>query len=305
MQASKGKAVAKVIAYLLVLLIVITVIGLVYRFTNGFNEDFKTFYVEYDGKQILTTDSKMTLQTGKTYRFDVKYTFDGGSSEPKDYNVKVIPNVERDFDFTVDGERYLYSKENDLTAGFGFKKSESYFELTLKNDCNLQSVLESVYPDKTVEVSKEALKGNTYPYKLVVSSYNDNVTYNIRLNLLIKVTGVELDQEQIIFSPVSENDEAMGVAYSIDYDTLGSGSMRSIAFHCQETAVAGERVAFTIEVLDLSDEYEDYSPVEVSNVLLQDNDTGEEVEGLEESNGVYSFVMPECDVTVMVYLMPI
>ena len=62
---------------------------------------------------------------------------------------------------------------------------------------------------------------------------------------------------------------------------------------------------FTIEVLDLSDEYEDYHPLEVTNVVLQNADDGTDIEDLEETNGVYSFVMPENNVTVMVYLMRI
>ena len=61
MQSSKGKTIATVIGYVLVVVILVTVVGLIYRFTNGFNEDFKTFYIEYDGNQIFTTDSKMSL----------------------------------------------------------------------------------------------------------------------------------------------------------------------------------------------------------------------------------------------------
>ena len=126
---SKGQTAAKVIGVILVLALLAGIVAIIYRFTNGFNEDFKTFYVEHDGERILTTDSKLHLVEGQTHRFDVKYTFDTGNSEPKDYNVKVIPNAERDFDFTAGGERYLYSKENDLTSAFGLNKQDTYFEL--------------------------------------------------------------------------------------------------------------------------------------------------------------------------------
>lgn len=47
-----GKTVAKIIAYVLAALVLVTVVGLIYKFTNGFNEDFKTFYVEYDGRYL-------------------------------------------------------------------------------------------------------------------------------------------------------------------------------------------------------------------------------------------------------------
>lgn len=46
---SKGQTAAKVIGVILVLLLLAGIVAVIYRFTNGFNEDFKTFYVEYDG----------------------------------------------------------------------------------------------------------------------------------------------------------------------------------------------------------------------------------------------------------------
>lgn len=41
-----GKTVAKVIAYVVLALVLVVAVGLIYKYTNGFNEDFKTFYVE-------------------------------------------------------------------------------------------------------------------------------------------------------------------------------------------------------------------------------------------------------------------
>lgn len=311
MQASKIKTVATILAYIAGILILVAVVGLVYRFTNGFNEDFKTFYIEQDGKQILSSSSTMSFKADTTYRFDVKYTFDTEQSEPKDYSVKVIPNVGRDFDFTVDGERYLYSKQGELSAAFALNKQDTYFEISTKTEMSLQNVLQSCYPGKEVIVPKEAEESNTYPYTLVVASYNESVVYKIDFCVGVKVTGVTLDPSEIIFTGSGEFDEegqepsVPAETYSIGYDTLGYGSVKSIAFHCQGTAKAGETVTFIIEVLDLSGEYEDYHPLEVTNVVLQNADDGTDIEDLEETSGVYSFVMPENDVTVMVYLMRI
>ncbi len=101
---SKGQLAAKVIGIILVLLLVAGLVAVIYKFTNGFNEDFKTFYVEYEGKQILAQNSELALEPGKTYRFDVKYTFDTQQSETKDYIVEIVPNAEQDFEYLVDGE---------------------------------------------------------------------------------------------------------------------------------------------------------------------------------------------------------
>lgn len=311
MQAIKGKTIAKVIGYILVALLLAGVIGLVYRFTNGFNEDFKTFYVECDGKQILKEDTQMSLYTERTYRFDVKYTFDTSKSEPKGYNVKIVPHVEKDFDFTVDGEWYLYSKVGDLTPAFDLSKGDTYFELTTTSETSIQEVLSKCYPGKEVVVPDIAEESNPYPYTLVVSSYNDSVKYNIHLSIGVEVTGVELDQTHIIFTEkgvVSEvqggqSDEGSGgqastASYYIGYDTLGNGSNQSVLFTCQTTAKAGETVTFTVELVEQDE-------LEITNIMLQNADTGDEIDGLVDADGVYSFVMPDCDVIVMVYLMTV
>ena len=197
---SKGQTAAKVIGVILVLLLLAGIVAVIYRFTNGFNEDFKTFYVEYDGKQILTSDSELILESGETNRFDVKYTFDTGQSEVKDYSVEIVPNVEKDFEYTVNGEPYLFSRAGDLSAAFSLNKQESYFELTLQEDMTLQSVLEAVHSGQQVEVPENASDGNPFPYALIVSSYNGNVSYHIAFNLGAEVTGITIDPPSIVFT---------------------------------------------------------------------------------------------------------
>lgn len=197
---SKGQLAAKIIGIILVLLLVAGLVAVIYKFTNGFNEDFKTFYVEHDGEQILSADSKMSFKAGETYRFDVKYTFDTDKSETKDYSVTIVPNVEKDFEYTVDGETYLYSKAGDLSAAFALNKQDSYFAITLREDMTLQSVLEAIHPGQQVEVPENASDGNPFPYALIVSSYNGNVNYHIAFNLGADVTGITLEPSQIIFT---------------------------------------------------------------------------------------------------------
>ena len=197
---SKGQAAAKVIGIVLVLLLVAGLVAVIYKFTNGFNEDFKTFYVEHEGKQILSENREMTFTEGKTHRFDVKYTFDTEQSETKDYSVEIVPNAEQDFEYTVDGETYLYSKTGDLSAAFALNKQKSYFEITLREDMSVQSVLETVHPGQQVKVPENASDGNPFPYALIVSSYNGNVSYRIAFNLGADVTGITLDPPSIVFT---------------------------------------------------------------------------------------------------------
>lgn len=197
---SKGQLAAKIIGIILVLLLVAGLVAVLYRFTNGFNEDFKTFYVEHEGKQILSADSEMTFTEGKTHRFDVKYTFDTGQAEARDYSVEIVPNAEQDFEYTVDGETYLYSQAGDLSSAFSLKKQKSYFEITLREDMTVQSVLETVHPGQQVKVPGTAADENPFPYALIVGSYNGNVSYRIAFDLGADVTGITLDPPSIVFT---------------------------------------------------------------------------------------------------------
>ncbi|HIZ00626.1 MAG TPA: hypothetical protein H9676_07980 [Firmicutes bacterium] len=195
---SKGQLAAKIIGIILVLLLVAGLIAVIYKFTNGFNEDFKTFYVEHEGKQILSENSEMTFTKGKTHRFDVKYTFDTAQTEARDYSVEIVPNAEQDFEYTVDGETYLYSKAGDLSSAFSLKKQKSYFEITLREDMTVQSVLETVHPGQQVKVPENA--ADVFPYVLCISSYNGNVSYRIAFDLGADVTGITLDPPGIVFT---------------------------------------------------------------------------------------------------------
>lgn len=294
---SKGQTAAKVIGVILVLLLLAGLVAVVYRFTNGFNEDFKTFYVEHNGNQILTTDTQMSLEAGEVYRFDVKYTFDTENAQPKDYNVKVVPNVERDFDYTVDGERYLYSKTSDLTGAFGLSKQDTYFEITIPEDMSIQKALESCYPGQSVVVPDSAVADNPYPYALIVSSYNESVVYHIYLSIGVNVTSVSLDQTEIVFTEYADGAESL----LIGYDTLGWGSFSSLDIECPKSAKPGDNVTVTASIVaELASEYK------ISRVSLDSTDTGDEIEENLTANGnTYTFVMPEEDVTLVFYIIPI
>ncbi len=195
MASSAGKTVITIILYALLAAVIVGAIALIYKYTNGFNEDFKTFYVEYDGKQLLTSDTAMEFEPDKKYRYNVKYTFDTEESEPKDFTVRVLPNYTKDFEFTVDDRKYLYSKAKELTEAFEIEKSDTFFEIHIKQQ-SLISVLSLVYGKPEVNVPTDLDAKNEYPYKLVISSYNGNVTYNIRF----KIKGVS-NNGTVVYDP--------------------------------------------------------------------------------------------------------
>lgn len=199
-KTKKANVVFKVIAYVLVILVVTGVIGFVFTFTNGFNESFKTFYIEYDGETILSNDKKFVLDRGQEHRFDVKYTFDFNSDKAHGYDVAIYANGDENnsFDFTLDGDVYAFYAEGDITSGFDITLNDTYFTITVPEHATVKDVLEKMYPNSVIEVPDEGINA-IYPFKLVVSSYNNEVTYSIDFAFYVGVSGVEIEPGVIVF----------------------------------------------------------------------------------------------------------
>ena len=196
----KGKTVIKAIAYLLAVLLVVAAVVVVYHYTNGFNEDFKTFYVEHDGKQILSSDTKLDLYCYTTQKFSVKYVFDTAQSEVKDYSVQIVPNAEKDFEFMADEKPVKVSKAENLNTAFELKKDTESFTIRMPDFPTIQSVLEKAYAGKQISLPAQAEENNPYPFSIVVASYNGKVTYKIAIALLnAGITDMELDKTHITF----------------------------------------------------------------------------------------------------------
>ena len=188
----------------------------------------------------------------------------------KGYNVKIVPNGKIQLSFKADGKQYSYADAKELTGAFNLKKEKSAFTLTMPKELTLKGVLEKVY-SKTVEVDEP----HGFLYTLVVSSYNEKITYKINFGISINVEGIELDKNGIVFggggeippSVPQEPPKEETQKYGIEYDTLGSGSVLSVKFGCVSEAAAGEEVRFTVEVLN--------EELEVVNLMIESEEVYE------------------------------
>ena len=187
------------LAYIGALLVLIVLVGVVARFTNGFTDDFKTFYVKVEDKEIMSNSGGYEITQSKPMQVEVKYTFSFATDENKGYKVKVVPNAadkSKDFSFTVNGESKSFQSMQDLTDGFEIEKSESTFKVTPKGE-NLTGVLQTIYPGlNTAHIEEKAYNDM---FALVVSSYNEKSSVTIYFTLSSKVSGVRLDKEAIVF----------------------------------------------------------------------------------------------------------
>ena len=188
----------KIITYIAIVLAVITVIGVVAHFTNGFTSDFKTFYVTVDGKDVMTSAGGYRVTTSKPLEVDVKYTFGALNNKvDKDYSLKIIPNniPDKDFTYTVDGEMKYFQSETDLSEGFEIDKGEKSFRIKPKGE-TISEVLSAVYGKEITDCEN---KGYTNMFTIIVTSYNGEASVKLDFSLAIRVAGITLDKEAILF----------------------------------------------------------------------------------------------------------
>lgn len=188
----------KIITYIAIVLAVITVIGVVAHFTNGFTSDFKTFYVTVDGKDVMTSAGGYRVTTSKPLEVDVKYTFGALNNKvDKGYSLKIIPNniPDKDFTYTVDGEMKYFQSETDLSDGFEIDKGEKSFRIKPKGE-TISEVLSAVYGKEVTDCEN---KGYTDMFTIIVTSYNGEASVKLDFSLAIRVAGITLDKEAILF----------------------------------------------------------------------------------------------------------
>ena len=188
----------RILSYALLGLLVVGVIGFVAYFTNGFKSDFKTFYINVDGKDIMGSDGGYKVSKGKPLEVKVKYVFSAGSNQKKEYSVKVVPNTidGRDFTFSDEKEEKSFQSVEDITSGFDIKKTESEFTVSPKGN-TVEEVLKVVYPNGKFDNVNE--KGYENMFTLVVTSYDGKANVKLNFSLSSKVSGVTLDKEGILF----------------------------------------------------------------------------------------------------------
>lgn len=188
----------KIITYIAIVLAVITVIGIVAHFTNGFTSDFKTFYVTVDGKDVMTSAGGYRVTTSKPLEVDVKYTFGSLNNKvDKGYSLKIIPNniPDKDFTYTLDGEMKYFQSETDLSGGFEIDKGEKSFRIKPKGE-TISEVLSAVYGKSVTDCEN---KGYTDMFTIIVTSYNGEASVKLDFSLAIRVAGITLDKEAILF----------------------------------------------------------------------------------------------------------
>lgn len=191
----KGQGtIGKIIAYFAIILVLVLGVGFLSYFTGGFTSEFKTFYVEIGGKEIMTNATGYEITPNEPLNVNVKYTL---TDQAQGYSVKVVPNAitGKDFDFTLDDDVYSFQAEKDLTTGFIIEYAESSF--TIQSKGGITEILQAVYPNNTVGDCREFAYENMFT--LVIESYDGTSSVTINFCCPERSTGITLDKEVIIF----------------------------------------------------------------------------------------------------------
>ena len=186
------------IVAIFIVLLLLGVVGFFAFFTNNFTSDFKTFYVKVRGETILNDKENYEVSVNDEYRFDVGYTFGFFNKDQKlGYRVKIKPNIteETKFDFTVNGEKYGYEGETDLTQGFDVKQYDDYFTLTATKD--LPDILQALYPNKMLTDVPNAINSGQDYFMLLI--YSEDETTRIAIKFELTMLRIILTPDKVIF----------------------------------------------------------------------------------------------------------
>lgn len=203
------KTVVKIICWVLAVALLAGVIAVILAFTNGGNEEFKTFYIERNGEKILASKTEDVFDAAETVEYRVKYTFDVGQETKRDYIVKVIPNEAEDFAYTVDGVNKTWRRAGELSGEgstlFWLVKEADHFSLFFGTDYanGMEDVMSMLYPGKTVVLPSGFDDVKPY-FTLYVASYNESVKFYVNFAL------------QFVESPPVEQGQAVRVQWYAD-----------------------------------------------------------------------------------------
>lgn len=150
MRSYRSNTIFSMIVSLLLIFAVIGSISIFYKYSDGFESEFKSFYVEVDGETITSEKKGFVLSKYEPFEIKVGYLFNSIDEGKSGYSIKIEPNVDKDTDFhyTVDGRKILFSDIRDYSAGFDIQLKDDSF--TIRPLGPLQNILSCIHEGKTI-----------------------------------------------------------------------------------------------------------------------------------------------------------
>ena len=296
----KKKNIFAILFSLVALAVVAAVIAFVMYYTNNFSTDLTTFFVQYGSQELRRDTGKMQFEKGVYYSFKTKYPLGFPSSEKGErYHVGVeVTDAGKEIEYKVDGSVARLYKSPDISGSFEIKKSEDGFTFCIPKGTTLTGILRAAYVGKEVtDVPAVDLTAKDY-FALVVKSYDEKTVIRIGFGFDGKYwSGNEPAPPDGGDKPIDpENPDVPEGHYTIGYKVTGTSvNEDSVLFQSALTALPDTEQSAAIGIkAEYAESYE------ILGVYLGGAD-GSKIELTDpDSDGIYYFTMPECNVTVTV-----
>lgn len=185
---------AKVFLILFIFLIIVSGVFVFFNYHNSSSEPKPEaedkFYVMYNDV-VLENNTNLILTFNQKNVFKYGY---GGTTERVGCVVKMAPNFEKDFVFSVDGQERYFSGIQDLLPAFDLTITTSSITFNPVEEFSLLTVLQALFPESEVEIPK--LEPVDFYY--VMEVWSEDMSEKIVLNLSFgtsEVTGVVLESD--------------------------------------------------------------------------------------------------------------
>lgn len=157
----RSRKMFNVILWFLIIVLLVGALGLIYKFTDGLQTDFRTFYIVYDDEVIVSQARNMYFLSETEQSFKVKH-LGVEDDEENPFSVKILPYCASDDDFIYksDGVEYLYSDIGDLTECFDIQVSTEEIVITMPK--SMKDVLKAKHPDTEIDIDDLFGAGKEY-----------------------------------------------------------------------------------------------------------------------------------------------
>lgn len=190
---SRSKSDGGLLKALALILLVVIVIGIIAKLTNGFTSSAKSFAVRRNGEMIYNDVSNLTMTGTEVYELVPGET---------EYDVKIYAYGTAETEFTFrkgeeDGYSWMKNVVNvkggtDLTSCFEIEKSEGTFKVKYPV---FEKILDKWSPSKKITLPDKVPPGDRFV--MVITCRNSSIS--LKFNTDYEVKSVGLNKESIIF----------------------------------------------------------------------------------------------------------
>lgn len=185
------KKALRIIAFIFVIVFLIGVFFAVYKLSNNFTTDIKTFYLVMDGK-IITLDTDNVFLFNKNIEIHTVGELFTGHQE---FKYKIVRNsTVTSFEFNFDDNKHAFSETDDYTKGFEVELTDN--SITVKF-ITMHEVLQRMYGDGKLELPE--LDYEISYFTLVVELADGSKSICLNFKMQIYVDQIHFDSSHLEF----------------------------------------------------------------------------------------------------------